>query len=335
MTGFERPFLHWPIVLGALFGITACDGCGPTPKPAERKPELSATSASSATSPTSPTRPCRRFDGGKIIGTLKAPVVEASGLAASKQNQGVLWAHNDSGHASELYAVRLDGTPVGTFFLSESESIDWEDVAIGPGPIDGQDYLYVADLGANKKPRDIFTVYRVPEPKLDLEAPALARTELEGVSPLHFQYADGESHDAETIMIDPVTGDLILVTKSFTGKSTVFRAHPPDAASTPEVLERLLDLTIVKDERRGSAQVTGGDISRDGSQILIRTYTDIYWWERLDGFSIADALRGPRCTVSILEEPQGEAIGFAPDGRSYFTVSEGEDQPLHQFMTMD
>jgi len=30
-------------------------------------------------------------------------------------------------------------------------------------------------------------------------------------------------------------------------------------------------------------------------------------------------------------EPQGEALGFQPDDRGYFTVSEGVHVPLHHF----
>lgn len=100
-------------------------------------------------------------------------------------------------------------------------------------------------------------------------------------------------------------------------------------------LEKIADLDLPHDERRGSGQSTAGDMSRDGSQILIRTYTDIFWWNRAPGQSIAEALRGPRCTMPIREEPQGEALAFTPDGKGYYTLSEGERQPLHLFLRQE
>ncbi len=327
----------WSVLLPFLIG---CDGCGPQAGgPADVSDAASSvdrTSPPTGSANAESASACPKLDDGRIIGKLTDPALaDASGLVVSRKNPGLLWLHNDSGHANELFAIKMtEPVATSTYVLSGSESIDWEDIALGPGPDPDFDYIYVADLGANKKPRDLFTIYRVKEPSIATsraDAGAAGERELTEVAPLHFRYADGESHDAEAVMLDPRTRDIVLVTKSPTGDSVVFRAHPPDAASTPEVLERVVDLKVPHDQRRGSGQVTGGDISRDGSQILVRTYTDIFWWRRAAGQSLAKAFAGPRCRVSIAKEPQGEAIAFAPDGRSYFTVSEGKHQPVREF----
>ena len=39
------------------------------------------------------------------LGAVPAPITEASGLAASSDNAGVVWTHNDSGGAASLYAL--------------------------------------------------------------------------------------------------------------------------------------------------------------------------------------------------------------------------------------
>jgi hypothetical protein len=43
------------------------------------------------------------------------------------------------------------------------------------------------------------------------------------------------------------------------------------------------------------------------------------------------ALGGDPCQGPVPIEVQGEALGFRPDARSYFTVSEGAHAPLHEF----
>ena len=42
-------------------------------------------------------------------------IPEASGLAISRRNPGIIWSHNDSGHATELFALQtsIHGEIVG------------------------------------------------------------------------------------------------------------------------------------------------------------------------------------------------------------------------------
>src|SRR5688500_7126733 len=53
---------------------------------------------------------CPAFAKGQALGRVQAPnLTEISGVAMSKKNPGVLWVHNDSGHAAELFALAEDG----------------------------------------------------------------------------------------------------------------------------------------------------------------------------------------------------------------------------------
>jgi len=45
--------------------------------------------------------------------------------------------------------------------------------------------------------------------------------------------------------------------------------------------------------------------------------------------SIADALAQPGCDLALPASPQGEAIAFARDDLSLFSLSEGVNQPIH------
>ena len=41
---------------------------------------------------------------------------------------------------------------------------DFEDITIGSGPVPGQDYLFIGDIGNNDYDRRFLQVYRFPEP---------------------------------------------------------------------------------------------------------------------------------------------------------------------------
>lgn len=255
-------------------------------------------------------------------------VVEASGLVASRKQPDVLWVHNDSGNAATLYALGRDGRNRGSYQLAGCECIDWEDIALGPGPAPGTDYLYVADSGTNNLARDVITVYRVPEPQV---TDSQAAKELSGAVALRFSYPGHRVHDAETLFIDPRGGDLYLVTKSAAGDSGVYRAASPILEDKPHQLELVKLLEWPDTGARGATRTTGGDIAPDGSAIMLKTYTQALWFSRGKTEGIAEAFSRAPCALKLATEPQGEALGFSADGAGYYTVSEGSHQPLYYF----
>ena len=76
---------------------------------------------------------------------------------------------------------------------------------------------------------------------------------------------------------------------------------------------------------------TGGDISPNGDEILVRGYFNASLWSRPAGSDLWDAFAGPETSVPILWEPQGEAICFDAAGIGYFTTSEDLHQPIYYF----
>src|SRR5215470_17095464 len=91
---------------------------------------------------------------------------ESSWIAASRRNAGVFWTHNDSGDGPFIYAFDRQGKHRGVRRVAGAEAIDWEDMAIGPGPRRGRSYLYIGDIGDNSKKRSQIAVYRVAEPRI-------------------------------------------------------------------------------------------------------------------------------------------------------------------------
>ncbi|MBN1612471.1 MAG: hypothetical protein JW940_37920 [Polyangiaceae bacterium] len=328
MVGSRRSVLGFVIVALVASSALVCGkdkhrvpaqpqgGAGGTPAP----------SSSAASAPRCPT-----FEPGPV-GTITAKALdEASGLAASRRNRGVFWSHNDSGGTPELFAMTESGSPLGTYLLEHAKLEDWEDIAIGPGPRSRKWYLYVGDIGANNAKREHLVVYRAEEPRVRLDQKD-KRREIEGTVAFRLRYPDRRSRDSETLMVDPVTADLYLVTKSLLSNPELYVARAPLDEKKTNVLERVMELKLEDSMGLTGGLVTAGDIAADGSAVLIRTYMDARYWPRASGRSVAEALQNVPCTVPLHREPQGEAIAFSADGRDYLTVSEGRRPRLYSFV---
>lgn len=261
-------------------------------------------------------------------GTVTDPALnEISGIETGVANPGILWVHNDSGHPNVIYALDQTGAVRGTYTLTGATSEDWEDIAVAAGPTPGSGTIYVGDIGDNTKAHGEVRVYRVAEPVVPLTGPPVTVT-LPAVDVLHLKYPDGP-HDAETLMYDPGTRDLAIVTKVLSGgPQTLFTVPADTAAGTTTVLTRVQDITLPAGV--GNA-VTSGDISADGSSVVLRTYGSVRYYPRLDGWTLAKAFTARACTRTVVGELQGEAVTFddTPTGRGVATISEGPGQTIH------
>ena len=256
-------------------------------------------------------------------GTVRAPALnEVSGVAASTTNPGVLWVHNDSGDSPRTFAVGPSGAVLGTYTLTGATAQDWEDMAIGPGVVPGEQALYFGDIGDNKEDRASITVFRVREPKVDPATP-VGTVALDGVDTLTLTYPDG-AHNAETLLVD-TDGAIYVLTKK-AGSSTIYRAPPglADGSTTELAAEGTVPL-------EPAGLLTGGAIAPAGDAVVLRTYGEVYLYRREPGSTIAATLAGARCIGDLAKEPQGEAVTFAADGASYVTMSEGVDQPINTY----
>ncbi|HET8621402.1 MAG TPA: hypothetical protein VFM27_20690 [Acidimicrobiales bacterium] len=251
-------------------------------------------------------------------------LVEASGLVASRAEPGLLWAHNDSGGAPEVFAIGEDGSDRGRWSVAGASARDWEDMAAGPGPADGDPgVLYLGDIGDNNAQREEVVVYRVAEPRVPAGA---AGGDLAGAAALTLTYADGP-RDAEALLADPLTADLFVVTKQWGGgPAGVYRIPAGVDPGTTTRMERAADVG-----GSDGRLITGGDVSPDGSVVGLRTYTEVLLWDRGPDQTVPEALAGRPCTAPSAAEPQGESLALAADGRGYLTVSEGANPPLHAF----
>lgn len=276
---------------------------------------------------------CDRFSAGTVAGRVKnARLLEISGLVASRRHPGVYWTHNDSGGKPEVFALTLDGSDLGSYALTGANATDWEEIAIGPKHGASGAYLYVGDIGDNNAVRDHVTIYRVAEPNA---APKLPGTALAGVEKIDLVYPDG-AEDAEAMLVDPLTGELVIVTKSVFGRSRILTAA--GSALTDGARVTMTDRGIIQivpvinpSSTFPGTYVTGADISADGSLVLLRTYQAVMAFSRASSQSVTDALEAGSCNAPQSAERQGESIAIAADGSRYATISEGTNQAINVF----
>jgi hypothetical protein len=246
------------------------------------------------------------------LAPLPPELREASGLAVSRMQPGVLWAHNDSGDAPMLYAVDTKGTVLAKVAVLDAVAIDWEDIAAGPCPDDGATThcLYISDTGNNDRTRDVVTIFIVTEPSIGEADPALpipvkART-------LRFRYPT-EPEDAEAIAVLP-NGDLTVVTKGRTPAISFFGFSRGDivrALMSGEVLIAVPEGNsgILPDQGLGR-WVTGAAMSPDRSTLAVRTYSEIFFFA-LETGPTGDRWRDLHRPCFLGEvEPQGEAMDY-------------------------
>ena len=239
-----------------------------------------------------------------------APVDESSGLAAARLRKGVYFTHGDAGGDPVLYAVDIDGRYLGSHLVRGASLVDWEDLAAGPCPDDGEPCLYVGDIGDNDSIRDTVVVYVVREPEEGEDADLVETWE--------GTYRDGP-RDAETLLVHPCTGERYLVTKGPEATGTVYRL-----AEEGE-LERVAELALEDD-----TSITGGSWNETGDRVVLRTRERIFAWDTSTEDAEAHWNQAPVVVAEVTED-QGEGVAFGSD-ESLVTSDEGQPLRLQHFV---
>ena len=290
-----------------------------------------------------------------------AEMKESSGLVASRQNPGVLWVHNDSGDSARVFAITVDGRLLAEYTLPGASAVDWEDISMGPGPGAG-DHLYVGDIGdngLNRDGREHFTkkikgnevrafpaLYRFAEPKVPAQPPAdpaqAPRVEIRNWERIELHYPDDKPYNCEALAIDRTTGDAFLFVKNHVsedpegfGRVFLAKAEQIEIAAkshTPVRLNLVAKVRAKRDSTR-PALSTAADFSADGKLLAVKNIQEVFVWVRHGTESWIDRLRQePEASLHLpiaigdtFTQPGiGEAIGFTPDARSFYTLKEGK-----------
>ncbi len=208
-------------------------------------------------------------------------IVESSGLVALDGPDDLVATVNDSGDTGRVFVVDAgSGDTVGTTVFSAGPT-DVE--AIAPA---GGGAVWVADIGDNAAARDTVSVSRVPVGRGERSVDA-ASYELD---------YPGPPQDAETLLAEPGTGRLVVVTKGVFGGEVLLGPRRLD----PDGPNRM--------RRAGLAMgiATDGAFLSDGRHLVVRGYRSatVYTWPGLDEVGRFD----------LPEQEQGEGLAVEADG---------------------
>ncbi len=265
----------------------------------------------------------------QIVGEIKSDeITESSGIAASRCNKDVLWTHNDSGDDAFIFALNEKGEKLGTWKVTGAKNKDWEDIAVFQDQKSGKCFLYIGDIGNNERSKTEMTIYRVAEPKVsaaDVNSSAKNPNKTETAGAIKFEYPDMR-HDAETLMINPKTGDIYILSKRLTGASGVYKLAAGYSLEKTNTPEKIADFTVpaVPD-----GFLTGGDIAPDGKRAIICDYFSAYEIvlpENAKNFD--DIWKQKPVIIPLGERQQGESVAYSTDENAIFATSEGENSPL-------
>lgn len=240
-----------------------------------------------------------------VMGELRGAMMdEASGMVASAAHPGHYWTHNDSGNPAELFLIDSTGLAKAVFNLPDITNRDYEDIARRG------DTLFLADIGDNRAVHSEIRVYTFLEPQNAVSGNLTPN----GI--YRMRYPDGP-RDAETLIVDPITGDWFIITKR-EQNVRLYRYPSPQSRSETVTLERIQgELPYTR--------IVAGDISTDGSEVLLKTYKGVYYYQREGNEPLSVTLMRPAKRQPYVEEPQGEAIAFTLREDGYVTTTEVKD----------
>jgi len=272
--------------------------------------------------------PETKYDPPKVIGKIRSgDITESSGLAASRCQSDVLWTHNDSDEGPYIYAFKPTGESLGTWKVQGAENIDWEDIAAYKDKT-GKCYLYIGDIGNNESKFFEHTVYRVTEPivketdaRSDRKNPILT----EPAETVRYKYPDTKQN-SETLVVQPMTGSIYVLTKRIAGPSGVYRIKPDFGNSETQKAQIIAEISL---PAIPNGLMTSGDISPDGKRLIVCDYAQGYEFTLPTDAANFDEiwLQKPK-VVELGERNQGESICYSALGSSVFATTEGPQSPV-------
>lgn len=269
---------------------------------------------------------CSAYAEPALGGEAPADLAALSGLALSRVQPNIVFAHNDH-DGPIVYALDLEGKEHARITLTDAPVNDFEDIAVGP--CGAESCVFVADIGDNNAVRSEYAILRFVAPMVpDTPGDTELTAEFERFA---FVYEDG-SHNAEGLMVSP-DGTLYVVTKlapgtggrvETTGPSSVYRL-PALAADTVAEATKVATLGVPAD---GDLAASAAAAHPCGLGFLLRTYDRVYEFVTPAGMPFEAAFGVTPSSVAMPDEQQSEGIDYLPDGRGFITSGEGSSAPI-------
>lgn len=264
---------------------------------------------------------------------------ELSGLAASPSNASVLWGINDSGNASNLYAIdKHTGADLGHVRLEGVVNVDWEDLA--SFSLDGRSWLLIADVGDNRAVRQLVHLWLVSEPVANSENRYSGS--IQPKADIAYVYPEG-ARDSESVDVDTRNQQIVIISKR-EPLPRVYRlplvTSTPDSVLTaeflgevPELQQPTLSDELVFGQYASSVSQTTAlsirDLADGGQQALLLTYKQAYLYSKQAGQGWGEVFAQKPTIIAMPRLPQAEALSFDQNENLFWLTSEQLPTPLY------
>jgi len=283
--------------------------------------------------------------------SLPDAIDEASGLAYSARHPDLLWTHNDNINdpgsmervTPYVHGISGEGRPRARLRIDGVTQRDWE--SIDAARLDGEATLIVADSGDNLDNWPDYVLWFLAEPDSPSGKNADHRVMPQAL--LRYRYPGG-SADTEAMAFDPLTGQILLLTKEerprlFRLPADARRPFPQEPGLSPR--ERLNSAPVEEAIPVGrmtrlsptdpinwlllpltgsqTNRPTGMALGPDGRLLAVLTYASVYFFAREPATGWKEAIRRPLASLSLPRIDQWEGLAFTTDGRHLRIVREG------------
>lgn len=257
-------------------------------------------------------------------------ISESSGIVASRANAGVFWTHNDSGDGAFLYAFDKTGKKLGVWQIVGARNEDWEDIAAYTDQQNGENYLFVGDIGNNNLTRSESVIYKIIEPKIvnsDANSSRKNPRLIASAQKIIVSYPDAR-HDAETLLVNPANADIYILSKNFVGAADIYKLAAPYQFDKKQLLVRIGEIAVPSLTK---GLLTGGDISADGTRLILCDYFAGYEYVLPKQASKFDEIwKTTADKIDLGERAQGEGVCYSLDGKAIYSTSEKKSPPLNE-----
>lgn len=132
----------------------------------------------------------------------------------------------------------------------------------------------------------------------------------------HYLYCRTDSEESRTIMVSPFRDIFLIEYGLFVDNTRVARLHKIETSGSlsPTVIVGEFNFTSV------SSGPVSGDISPDGSEMIIKTVERMFYWRVTKG-KYGQALSTPPFELSYFLERRGGTVTFDANGVSLYTLN--------------
>lgn len=238
-----------------------------------------------------------------------------------------LFANNDDGVSRGYYAITYGGNP--------ATNVDWEDLAYYKEGT--TDHVYIADIGDEQHARTEVAIYRVAEPTIPTTGTgqhgSLAADRLK------LQFPGGEQNDAASMFVDPLTGDIYVISRDEQTQEAAYRipaylyklTKPSATDWTSGATQTLTKVGEVNfSEGTPDTSPVAADVSDDGLTVVLKSRNQIQVYERQSiatsiGTMLTGGLTSITQVVNAKDSDVREAISFTSTRYGFTTASKHVD----------